>query len=142
DGAWLAGVFRQLQIEPIRGSSSWRATQALREVVKVLNSGGDVGITPDGPRGPCYSFQSGAALAAKLGDCPVVMLGIAPKLAFRLNSWDRFMLPLPFSKVVVKTQRYENYAALKEAGGDDLPGYLQRKLLVLSGESDADAPSS
>ncbi|MEM8549942.1 MAG: lysophospholipid acyltransferase family protein [Verrucomicrobiota bacterium] len=141
DGAWLAGIFQQLQIEPIRGSSSWRATQALREVVKVLQSGGDVGITPDGPRGPCYSFQPGASLAAKLARCPVVMLGIAPRRYLRLKSWDGFMLPLPFSKVVVRTERFETYAAIEEASGEDIPGYLRRRLLALSGEALSGAPS-
>lgn len=98
DGAWLTGFFERIGIRAIRGSSSWRGAQAVREAVKILESG-DLGITPDGPRGPCYDFKPGVALVARKAGCPVVLLSLNYACAKRLNSWDGFYLPLPFSRV-------------------------------------------
>jgi len=82
----------------VRGSSSWRGAQALREALAILQAG-DLGITPDGPRGPCYDFKPGAALLARKANCPVALLALNFDRALRLNSWDGFLFPLPFSKV-------------------------------------------
>lgn len=98
DGAWLTGFFEKIGIRAIRGSSSWRGAQAVREAVKILENG-DLGITPDGPRGPCYDFKPGTALVARKAGCPVVLLSLNYSRARRLKSWDRFYLPLPFSRV-------------------------------------------
>ncbi|GHB97522.1 DUF374 domain-containing protein [Cerasicoccus arenae] len=98
DGAWLAGFFQLIGIRAVRGSSSWRGTQAVRESLKILEYG-DLGITPDGPRGPCYDFKSGAALVARKADCPVVMISLNFSRAKQLGSWDGFYLPYPFSRV-------------------------------------------
>ncbi|WP_309387355.1 lysophospholipid acyltransferase family protein [Cerasicoccus frondis] len=104
DGAWLAAFFEKIGIRAIRGSSSWRGMQALRESLKVLDEG-DLGITPDGPRGPCYDFKSGAALIARKTDCPVVLLSLNYGRSKRLGSWDRFYLPWPFTKVELLGRR-------------------------------------
>lgn len=140
DGAILAGIFHTVGIQPIRGSSSWRATEALRSIVAVLKQGGDVGITPDGPRGPCYNLEAGALLAAKLGKTPLVLLGIAPGKSRRLKSWDRFYLPLPFSRVELRLQKYASYDAFVEAAGSDATGQARQRLLELSQVDEADIP--
>jgi len=98
DGAWLTGFFERLGIQAVRGSSSWRGSQAVRESLKILESG-DLGITPDGPRGPCYDFKSGAALLARKANCPVALLSLNYTRAHRLKSWDGFYLPWPFTRV-------------------------------------------
>ncbi|MEO0797011.1 MAG: lysophospholipid acyltransferase family protein [Verrucomicrobiota bacterium] len=101
DGAWLTGFFQKIGIQAIRGSSSWRGTQAVREAVKILEDS-DLGITPDGPRGPCYDFKPGAALIARKSNCPVALLGMSFAKAKRLKSWDAFYLPMPFSVVELR----------------------------------------
>lgn len=140
DGAWLAGVFKAAGIDPIRGSSSWRATEALRQVVRVLREGDDVGITPDGPRGPCYSFQRGALLAAKTSGVPIVLIGIAPSRVWQLKSWDRFRLPVPFSRVQVQSVRFSSYDELVQAAGENTADHLRVCLLELSQVDDAAEP--
>jgi len=98
DGAWLAAFFERMGIRAVRGSSSWRGAQALRESLRTLETG-DLGVTPDGPRGPCYDFKPGVALLTRKAQCPIALLSLNFERAYRLKSWDGFYLPLPFSKV-------------------------------------------
>ena len=77
-----------------------RSIAALREMVKLVRSGGYVGITPDGPRGPRMRASEGVVAAARLTGVPVVPLGISTTRRRLLNSWDRFLLPMPLSRGV------------------------------------------
>lgn len=106
DGAWLAAFFQLVGIRAVRGSSSWRGMQAMREVLRIVDAGDDIGITPDGPRGPCYSFQPGAVLVARKAAIPMILLGMKFKHGKRLGSWDGFYLPLPFSTIELDAKEY------------------------------------
>lgn len=108
DGAWLSAFFRGNGIVPIRGSSSRRGAQAVIEMIAAIRRKGDIGITLDGPRGPIYEAQPGAAWIAAKVNPPVVMFDARFHNAFRLKSWDRFYVPWPFSKVDL------NVAEIKE----------------------------
>jgi len=105
DGAWLAAFFSLLGMRAVRGSSSQGGREAATALVGVLRAGHDVGITPDGPRGPCYDFKPGALIVARQSRAPMLLLGGAFASAWRLGSWDRFYLPLPFSRVRVRCVR-------------------------------------
>lgn len=107
DGAWLAAFFRLMGLHPIRGSSSWRARTAIREMRHALEQGHDLGITPDGPRGPCYAIQPGAVRLAQHTSRPVVLIGLTFQHAWRLQSWDGFYLPRPFTKVTFRTAPFQ-----------------------------------
>ncbi len=102
DGAWLTGFFEQLGIKPIRGSRHGRGVQAFRELIKVSRAGYDIGITPDGSRGPMYDMKAGAATLALRGGAPILLLSYNYTRAWRLKSWDRFYLPVPFSRINVR----------------------------------------
>ncbi len=106
-GAWLSGLLEQLKILPIRGSRNRRGTQAFREMLKANRSGYDLGITPDGSRGPVYDMKPGAATLALRTGAPIVLLSFNFQRAFRLKSWDRFYIPWPFSSVEVKMDLIE-----------------------------------
>lgn len=101
DGGMLARVLELFHVRPIRGSSSRRGAQAVRELVTAAEEGFDLAITPDGPRGPRYVVQEGAIMAAQLTGLP--LLPVSYKLGWKitLRSWDRFQVPLPFSTVEV-----------------------------------------
>ncbi|MGA2053308.1 MAG: lysophospholipid acyltransferase family protein, partial [Opitutales bacterium] len=99
DGAWLAEYFRLTGIQTVRGSSSWRGMQAVRELLAAMKAGSDIAITPDGPRGPCYEIQPGALLVARLSKVPLLLISAHFQSAWRLRSWDGFYLPKPFSVV-------------------------------------------
>lgn len=101
DGALLAQIFEYFGIEPVRGSSSRRGPQALREMVSAAEAGHDLAITPDGPRGPCYTVQDGVIATAALTGLVIVPVAYHLNWKIRLKSWDRFQIPLPFARCQV-----------------------------------------
>jgi hypothetical protein len=98
DGGLLARVLEHFRVEPVRGSSSRRGPQALREMRSWAERGYDLAITPDGPRGPCYEVQDGVISAAQLTGLPIVPVSYHLNWKFRPKSWDRFQVPLPFAR--------------------------------------------
>lgn len=100
DGELAAQAVRPFGLRAVRGSTSEGGGGALRELEKALVHVEGVGITPDGPRGPRRVVQPGAAILAARTQTPVIPHAVAAKPAWRLRSWDRFMVPKPFSIVV------------------------------------------
>ncbi len=98
DGGLLTGVLECFGVQPVRGSSSRRGPQALRELTTWARRGYDMAITPDGPRGPCYVVQDGIIALAQLTGMPVVPVSYQLGWKISLKSWDRFQIPLPFSR--------------------------------------------
>jgi len=101
DGAYLAEFVRNFGVDAVRGSTSRRGSAALLDMVRKLNEGYDVCITPDGPRGPRYSLGPGAVLLAQHCKVPLMPLLIEYSSYWRLKSWDGFAIPKPFSKIEV-----------------------------------------
>ena len=99
DGAWLSAFFALAGLHTVRGSSSRLGREAASALVEVLRAGRDIGITPDGPRGPCYDFKPGALIVARRTRTPLLLVGAEFSSAWRLRSWDGFYLPVPFSRV-------------------------------------------
>jgi len=85
----------------IRGSSSKGGGRALLALSRELSNGRSVAITPDGPRGPPGRFTPGAVMLARHTGAPIVPLRASASPAWRLPSWDRFILPLPYSRVKI-----------------------------------------
>jgi hypothetical protein len=102
DGAWPATLFALFGVRVLRGSSHNRGARAAREMLGVHRGGLDLCLTPDGSRGPRYRLRRGPAFFAGRAGSPVVMLGASFGKAWRLNTWDRFFLPKPFSRVRVR----------------------------------------
>ncbi|MEY3395520.1 MAG: hypothetical protein RL346_1756 [Verrucomicrobiota bacterium] len=101
DGTTLAKAMEAFGIGAIRGSSSRRAVAALIGMKKALLDGKDVCVTPDGPKGPRYRVQGGLLKIAQATDSPIIPIHIRYSFAWRLSSWDRFVIPMPFSKIDV-----------------------------------------
>ena len=98
DGGLLAAVLKCFQVQPVRGSSSRRGRQALLELTTWAERGYDLALTPDGPRGPCYVVQDGVTSLAQLTGLPIVPVSFQLQWKIRSNSWDRFQIPVPFSR--------------------------------------------
>jgi len=98
DGGLLARILEHYQVQPVRGSTSRRGRQALLELTTWAQRGYDLAITPDGPRGPCYIVQDGVTSLAQLTGLPIVPVIYELVWKVRLGSWDRFQIPLPFTK--------------------------------------------
>ena len=101
DGGMLSRVLEHYGAQPVRGSSSRRGRQALLELVSWGERGYDIAITPDGPRGPCYKVQEGVIALAQLTGQPIVVVSYQLAWKIRLKSWDRFQIPLPFTKCLM-----------------------------------------
>lgn len=103
DGALLARILELFNVQPVRGSSSRRGAQALRELVTWGQRDHDLAITPDGPRGPRYVVQEGVISAAQLTGLPIVPVAYRLSWKITFKSWDRFQMPLPFARCDVIT---------------------------------------
>ncbi|MAG54854.1 MAG: hypothetical protein CMJ83_01030 [Planctomycetes bacterium] len=97
DGEFVARVFRGFGVEALRGSSTRHGLRALREAIRKDSGRGRFAVTPDGPRGPRYSFGPGVTFLASRTGIPVVPVGIAVSRAWHLRTWDRYRIPKPFS---------------------------------------------
>lgn len=101
DGETVARVAHGLGLRTVRGSSTRGGARAIAALVRELRQGREVAITPDGPRGPARKFAPGALVAAQRAGAPLVPIGVHVDRAWRLNSWDRFVIPKPFARVTI-----------------------------------------
>ena len=101
DGELIARIAASYGYRTVRGSTSRGAARALIGLVRELEVGHDLAITPDGPRGPAHSFAPGTVIVAQRAGAPIVPTVVHVEKAWRLRSWDRFMIPRPFSHITV-----------------------------------------
>lgn len=129
DGAWLAAFFSLVGLRAVRGSSSQLAREGATALVGLLRGGRDVGITPDGPRGPRYQFKPGALVVVRRSGATMLLLGAQFSGAWRLGSWDGFYLPKPFSRIRVRCVR-QDLSALPDR--DEAARVLEARLRELN----------
>ena len=114
-----AAIIRRWGAGVLRGSSKRSAGQALKDMFGVLVAEKtSLVITPDGPTGPLHEFKPGTLMLARMTKAPIILVAYAAKPCIRWNSWDRFILPLPFSKVAIAIA--EPYRVPPGTGADDL----------------------
>lgn len=101
DGALLAAVLGKFGVAQVRGSSSRRGPQALLELRSRGEMGYNLAVTPDGPRGPRYIVQHGVISLAQVTGLPIIAVTCNTRRKMILKSWDRFQIPLPFSRCEV-----------------------------------------
>ena len=101
DGDLLADLVKRFGYEVVRGSSSRRGASAMLQLADVIAGGRDAVITPDGPRGPAYQIGGGIVFLAQKSGAAVIPINMEYESCWRLKSWDRFILPRPFSNVRV-----------------------------------------
>ncbi len=101
DGEIIARTTQNFGFGWIAGSSTRGGRKALLSIVKILKGGGSAGITPDGPRGPRYCASLGVIQMARLGGAAIMPMSYSSTRGISIKSWDRFFLPLPFSRGVI-----------------------------------------
>lgn len=102
DGVFISRTLAHLGIGTIAGSTSRGGAGALVAMVRSLKRGEYLGITPDGPRGPRMRAAPGAAAAARLSGAVLLPVSYGAARRRVLESWDRFVVPLPFSRGIVR----------------------------------------
>lgn len=101
DGEIVARVAADLGYRTVRGSTSRGAARALLGLVRELQEGHDLAITPDGPRGPARSYAPGTLIVAQRSGAPIIPTVVSVSSAWRLKSWDTFLIPRPFARVTI-----------------------------------------
>lgn len=105
DGERSSATFRWFGIEAVRGSAGKTGSQALVRMIQMIKQGWDLGITPDGPRGPRQEAKPGTMAVARKTGAWVVPVCVAFDRAWTLRSWDQMLVAKPFAKVVVRYGR-------------------------------------
>ena len=101
DGEIVARIGMALGYRTVRGSSNRGAGRALLSLVRELERGREVTVSPDGPRGPARQFAPGALIAAQRTGAAILPVAAHAARAWRLRSWDGFMIPKPFTRLTV-----------------------------------------
>ena len=127
DGVLIADAISHFNVGTVQGSTQRRGAEALREILRTLNDGTSVGITPDGPRGPRMRCAGAIADIARLSGVPILPATYSAKWRLILGSWDRFLLPLPFTRGV-----YVVGDPMDVAPDDDMPSTINRLENVLN----------
>jgi len=136
DGDMVAKAMAVFDLGAIRGSSSRRGVAALVGLRKALREGFDVCVTPDGPRGPRYRVQPGVVKLASSTGVPLVLVHVRYSSAWRLRSWDRFVIPKPFSRVEIHAAARMSVASGLE--GESLEAERQKiERMLVDGVDDA-----
>lgn len=101
DGQYISDVLDGFGFAVVRGSTSKGGGTAVKGMVESLGGGMDAAVTPDGPRGPLYRVQPGIVIISQLSGAPIYPVSFDANRKGRLKSWDRFIIPMPFSRGAV-----------------------------------------
>ncbi|DAB30391.1 MAG TPA: hypothetical protein CFH84_04120 [Sulfurimonas sp. UBA12504] len=96
DGALISKTIQYFGLGTIAGSTNRNAVRVLIEAIKTIKEGYDIGITPDGPKGPRHEVADGIIVMAQKTKAKIVLVEIKPTKFWRLRSWDKFTIPKPF----------------------------------------------
>lgn len=121
DGELISRTMGRFGMTAVRGSSSRGGVGALREMVRLAKVAEDLVITPDGPRGPRHEVKPGVIQLARLTGRPVIPMAFVASRGHRFKSWDRFLLPYPFSRGI-----FSFGEPLRFSGDEDLDSCCRR----------------
>ncbi len=119
DGELATRVWKRWGIHTVRGSATRGGRQALRALHRAITRGGSSPVMiPDGPQGPIYHFKVGVAVLAQTSGAPIIPFGVAAQKFWTLRSWDRMIVPRPFTRVAVAIGAPQSVS--RELSGDAL----------------------
>lgn len=101
DGELIARVLKLLGYKVFRGDTEKRGREVIQELIKYGRDGHEIAITPDGPKGPRRAVKKGVFVIARKAQIPLLAVKIEAETCFRFSSWDRFVFPLPFSRIKI-----------------------------------------
>jgi lysophospholipid acyltransferase (LPLAT)-like uncharacterized protein len=131
DGELIARTIHRIGFLTARGSSSRGGSSGLRELARAIENGSPAVFPADGPRGPRYQLKPGAIKLAQMTGRPACPFYLLPQRAWKLRSWDEFLIPKPFSRVAVAWARPVHIArdlddAAFEAAREEVEAGLER----------------
>jgi len=99
DGKLIAQTITYFGLGTLAGSSDKNPARVLIQAIKTIKEGYDIGITPDGPKGPRHEISNGLIVMAQKTGAKIVVMRVKPTSFWQLNSWDKFIIPKPFGKL-------------------------------------------
>ena len=126
NGGYLARAARGWGYRLIRGSSTRGGVWAFRRMLRVLQSGGEIAVTPDGPRGPAGVVKPGVVAAIQIAGASIVPVAAWASSSWKLRSWDGFSIPKPFARLHVAYGAPLCFS--KDVARSEATSLLQRRL--------------
>ena len=111
DGELITRILKMFHFGAVRGSSSRGAREGLLGLKQVIETGRTAIFTADGPRGPIYETKMGPIKLAQMTGAPIGAFHLQPERAWVINSWDRFLVPKPFTRIVVSWAQWTHVPA-------------------------------
>lgn len=140
DGQIISKVAALFGIQTVVGSTSKGGMRAVRELMRFAREGHSLFVTPDGPRGPRMHSSDGILDLARLTGLPILPAAMSAKRSTILNSWDRFLIPWFFSKVVIRWG--EPIVMTADDDKAEVRARLDAALIAVQNEADALAERS
>ena len=125
DGTLIANTLNLFKIKPLRGSSRKGAQRVLLQAFRSVKNGEEILITPDGPKGPRHSISDGAIGLALKSKLPIFVMNYTAKSYWKLDSWDKFVIPKPFSRI----EFYMQSISLDGMDIESARAYLSEKMM-------------
>jgi len=126
NGELVARVLRFFDITPLRGSTNRGAKQVLINSIKAIKAKQTILLTPDGPKGPRYSMSDGAVALALRAKLPIMVVNYRPSSYWQLSSWDKFIIPKPFSQLQIYHQIININNMQKDKAKEHLQSVMNR----------------
>jgi lysophospholipid acyltransferase (LPLAT)-like uncharacterized protein len=111
DGELITRILRMFGFDTVRGSSSRGASEGLLALNRVVQSGRTAIFTADGPRGPIYQTKMGPIKLAQSTGAPIGAFHLEPLRAWKMRSWDQFLVPKPFTRICVSWAQWTHVPA-------------------------------
>ncbi len=127
DGELISRTIKYFGLGTLAGSSHKSAARVLIQAIKTIKEGYDIGITPDGPKGPRHEVADGIIVMAQKTQAKIVLVEIKPTKFWQLGSWDKFVIPKPFGTINFYATQEIDISALELQEARDL---LQKGLLA------------
>ncbi len=127
DGQIIAKITRYFKIGTIHGSTTRGGAKVLIAAMKSLKNGIDIGITPDGPKGPRHEVAEGIVVMAQKTNARVITLSCVPKSYWQFKSWDRFTIPKPFTRLDFYASEALDFTGMEM---DEAKALIKEKLLI------------
>ena len=124
DGKIISKTIKYFDLKTIKGSTRKGGVKALLDGIKALKEGYDIGITPDGPKGPRHTVHDGVIVMSKKSQTNIVAVKIKPTKYWEFNSWDKFKIPKPFGEI----KYYAKILNIKKLDIDEAKEVLKQSL--------------
>jgi len=111
DGELITRILQMFGFDAVRGSSSRGSREGLLGLKNVIETGHTAIFTADGPRGPIYQTKMGPIKLAQTTGAPIGAFHLQPERAWVMNSWDRFLVPKPFTRIIVSWAQWTHVPA-------------------------------